>query len=108
MSNFEVDFNCLYKNLVDAGFNVLTYDFRGHGESENPATGCIGNGYFEWQDAVAVQQFACKNKKIESVVNIAFCMGATATIKAMSKHPECFKTSKALFIGNPRNSSTYL
>ena len=54
MSNFEVDFNCLYKNLVDGGFNVLTYDFRGHGESEDPATGCIGNGYFEWQDAVAV------------------------------------------------------
>jgi len=25
------DYNCLYKNLVEGGFNVLAYDFRGHG-----------------------------------------------------------------------------
>lgn len=46
--NVNNDHNKLYENLIEGGFNVMTYDYRGHGESEAPATGSVGNGALEW------------------------------------------------------------
>jgi uncharacterized protein len=54
MMTVDNDHNILYRNLLEGGWNVLTYDYRGHGDSDAPATGTVGNSYHEWKDAVAV------------------------------------------------------
>ena len=51
----EIDFIIQYKHLTDAGYSVLTYDFRNHGNS-GAANGCIsGIGNWEWRDCVGVK-----------------------------------------------------
>jgi hypothetical protein len=46
-----------------------------------------------------------KMTKVKNVVNIGYGIGANATVMAMAKRPECFKTCKVLFMVNPRNGS---
>src|SRR5215831_10172816 len=38
----EIDFVIQYKHLTDAGFNVLTYDIRNHGNSSSANNGICG------------------------------------------------------------------
>ena len=40
----EIDFVVQYKHLTDAGYNVLTYDFRNHGNSGAANGGVSGIG----------------------------------------------------------------
>lgn len=57
MSDFEVNFIPEYKALHDAGYNVLVYDFRNHGESAEGDGGICGIGRHEWKDCVGVKQW---------------------------------------------------
>jgi len=45
---FEVNFLPRYKALHDAGYNVLAYDLRSHGESGDGEGKISGVGYYEW------------------------------------------------------------
>ncbi|MEO1655333.1 MAG: alpha/beta hydrolase, partial [Bacteroidota bacterium] len=50
---FEVNFLPRYKALHEAGYNVLAYDLRCHGESDAGKEGVTGVGYYEWQEVLA-------------------------------------------------------
>jgi alpha-beta hydrolase superfamily lysophospholipase len=41
-----------YKHLTDAGYSVLTYDIRNHGNSSAANNGICGIGRWEWRDCV--------------------------------------------------------
>jgi uncharacterized protein len=57
-NDFEVNYMPDYKNLHDAGYNVLAYDMRSHGHS-GAANGGIGtNGLFESRDVVGSLRYA--------------------------------------------------
>ena len=95
---FEVNFLPRYKALQEAGYNILAYDLRCHGESEGGEKGVTGVGYWEWQEVLASLDYV-KNRPDTAnhkVSLMSMCMGANATINAMEKKPEAFKDIKSL------------
>lgn len=107
---FEVNFLPKYKALHDAGYNILAYDMRCHGQSETGKEGVSGVGYFEWQDVLASLEYA-KNREETADMEVSLqsmCMGANATLLAMQKQPEAFKDIKSWIAIQPLNGKTYL
>ncbi|MBN1316652.1 MAG: hypothetical protein JXA42_14335 [Anaerolineales bacterium] len=69
--------------LNQAGYSVLTFDFRNHGESE---AGLSGVGLTEYQDVLGALEYV-KNRWSPTVKVgfVSFCMGANSTMTALSK-----------------------
>lgn len=105
---FEVNFLPRYKALHEAGYNVLAYDLRCHGESEGGEKGVTGVGYWEWQEVLASLDYI-KNRPDTAnheVSLMSMCMGANATINAMEKKPAAFKDIKSLIAIAPLKGQT--
>ncbi len=107
---FEVNFLPKYKALQEAGYNVLAYDMRCHGQSETGSEGVSGVGYFEWQDVLASLTYAQNwEETADMEVSLqSMCMGANATLLAMQKEPAAFKEVKSWIVIQPLNGKTYL
>lgn len=105
---FEVNFLPKYKALQEAGFNILTYDMRNHGESEASPNEICGVGYWEWQDVLGSLEFA-RNWEKTAGMDISLqsmCMGANSTLRAMEKVPEAFKDIKCWILIQPLHGQT--
>jgi pimeloyl-ACP methyl ester carboxylesterase len=94
-SNFdavEIDFVIQYKHLTDAGYNVLTYDFRNHGNSSAANGGVCGIGQWEWRDCVGVKKYVDHHPRLGKMKVALFsqCLGGVSQYAAISKHPELF------------------
>lgn len=102
--NKEVEFLKTARHLHDAGYNVLMFDFRNHGESDpSPNHGVSGVGLEEYKDIIAALDFIASRPDLkDNAVGFAsFCMGANATITAMGKEPERFKDIKCMVAIQP-------
>lgn len=99
----HVEFLKTVQHLHHAGCDVLFYDLRNHGQSENSDTGMSGIGAFECQDAAGAMMYVNEQTKWSEheVVLVNHCMGANAAIIAMSRRPELFKQVKALVAVQP-------
>ncbi|MEM7537700.1 MAG: alpha/beta hydrolase [Chloroflexota bacterium] len=107
---FEVNFLPRYKALHDAGYNVLAYDLRSHGESGEGENGLSGVGYWEWQEVLASLEYI-KNRSDTADKDISLmsmCMGANATFNAMEKAPEAFDDIKCMIAIAPLKGRTSL
>ena len=105
---FEVNFLPKYKALHEAGYNILTYDMRNHGESDASPNEICGVGYWEWQDVIGSLQFARsweKTARMEISLQ-SMCMGGNATLRAMEKYPEAFEGIKSLILIQPLHGQT--
>jgi esterase/lipase len=105
---FEVNFLPRYKALHDAGYNVLAYDLRSHGESGEGDNGISGVGYYEWQEVLASIDYI-KNRLDTAEKDISLmsmCMGANATINAMERVPEAFEDIKSMIAIAPLKGRT--
>jgi len=89
--------------LVDAGYNVLTYDLRNHGASDASPSGFASIGHHEWQDAAGAMRYVAQRPDIatQDVALVSHCMGANASIRAMALQPELFGRVKALVAVQP-------
>ncbi|GJN72755.1 Esterase/lipase [Purpureocillium lilacinum] len=98
---FEVNFLPDYKALHDAGFNVICYDLRNHGISDQGSGGTCGAlGYYEARDVVGSLKYARSRPetKDNSIGLLSRCMGGNSTIHAMTHFPEYFSDIKALIL----------
>ena len=94
----EIDFVIQYKHLTDAGYNVLTYDIRNHGNSAAANGGLSGIGQWEWRDCVGVKKFVDNDPKL-SKMDVALysqCMGGNSQYHAIHRHPELFENVKCM------------
>jgi pimeloyl-ACP methyl ester carboxylesterase len=72
--------------LQHAGYAVLTFDFRNHGES---APGLCGVGLIEYQDVLGAVAYVNgrHSPHLPQIGFVSFCMGANATMVALSADP---------------------
>jgi uncharacterized protein len=80
----DVDTLTTAKALNEEGYSVLMFDFRNHGQSDKGVTGV---GLTECQDVIGAIDYVKSRKDLESpeIAFVSFCMGANATIVALSR-----------------------
>ena len=94
----EIDFVIQYKHLTDAGYNVLTYDMRNHGNSGAATGGLSGIGQWEWRDCAGVKKYVDNHPEL-SKMDVALysqCMGGNAQYHAIHRHPELFENVRCM------------
>jgi pimeloyl-ACP methyl ester carboxylesterase len=93
--------------LNRAGYSVLTFDFRNHGASDE---GMTGMGLNEYQDVLGALDHLEGRPDLEDAALglVAFCMGANATIIAMSRDPEAFSRARCLVAIQPISMSVFV
>lgn len=102
-SDVRVNFFNVYKALHEAGYNVLTYDLRNHGESASADNNVCGVGLLEYQDVIGAMQFVQNDDKLKNMDVGLFnpCAGGDAAMVAMTKYPEYFEEVKAFVCPQP-------
>lgn len=94
----EIDFVIQYKHLTDAGYNVLIYDIRNHGNSSAANNGLSGIGQWEWRDCVGVKRFV-DNHPTLSKMKVALysqCMGGNSQYHAIHRRPDLFENVQCM------------
>lgn len=84
-------------NYYKDRFHVVSYDVRGHGESDKPAS-------FTLEDDVADLASLVKTMDLEKPVVIGFSMGSYITLKTAEEYPSLF--SKIVLIGTKGGGET--
>jgi hypothetical protein len=102
-NGFEVDLVPDYKILHDAGYNILTYDLRNHGLSSAANGGIVTHGFTESRDVIGSLQYARTRTDTRDMTIGLFsrCMGAVATLAAMTRFPEEFDGVRCLVAPQP-------
>ncbi|MDT0322155.1 alpha/beta hydrolase family protein [Streptomyces millisiae] len=102
-NDFEVDYVPDYRILHDAGYNVLTYDFRNLGHSGSANSGGGSGGRFEARDVLGSLHFARADDRTSGMTIGLFsrCQGMNATMFAMQEHPDEFADVRCVLAPQP-------
>jgi pimeloyl-ACP methyl ester carboxylesterase len=103
ITNIEVKFLPTVKQLQNAGYSIIFFDLRNHGESGKSKTGKVYVGLDEYKDVNAVMKYIhskpdLKNKKKGF---FSMCTGANATIIGMHHNSELYQDVECLFALQP-------
>ena len=83
----DIEFLRQVKSFNDAGYTVLLYDFRNHGESDSSMDGFVSYGPEEAKDLIAAVEFI-ENHPAYSKAEIglmSICMGQGASVSAFGR-----------------------
>ncbi len=69
-------------HLARLGYDVVTFDFRGHGDSE----GVYSFGQEDWRDFLSVAEFFCASH--EDFAAVGFSMGGAIAADSLARSPE--------------------
>jgi uncharacterized protein len=109
--NKEIQFLKTASHLQKAGYWVLMFDLRNHGESgPSPNRGMAGIGLDEYRDVAAAMNFINSRNDLRNMSAgfVSFCMGANSTIIAMSKEPSAFINVKCLMAIQPISMEVFV
>ncbi len=102
----DVDLLKTAQALTQAGYSVLMFDFRNHGESDSGVTGV---GLNEYQDVVGAVKYLKKRLRRPIHVGfVSFCMGANSTLVALSKAKEELADVKCVVAVQPVSASVFV
>jgi len=90
VTNIEVQLLRTAVHLNKAGYHVLMFDFRNHGESGKGNRGYTAVGLHEWPDIIGALNYIKSDENLKNYDTgfVSHCMGANATIIAMSRAAE--------------------
>lgn len=93
VDNIEIDFVAHIAHLVRAGYNVLAYDLRNHGNSAAANGGICGIGRYEWRDCVGAKSYVDALPRLSKMKLGLYsqCTGGNAQYEAMSRRPDLFE-----------------
>ena len=106
MFKTDVDLLKTVHALHQAGYPVLAFDLRNHGESES---GITGNGLSEYQDVLGAVNYINNRPDlhVRHIGFVCFCMGAASTMTALSKGKDQIKNARFLVAIQPVTSSVF-
>ena len=106
MFKTDVDLLKTVHALHQAGYPVLAFDLRNHGESEG---GITGNGLTEYQDVLGAVNYINNRPDLNvgQIGFVCFCMGAASTMTALSKGKDQIKNARFLVAIQPVTSSVF-
>ena len=99
VDTLEIDFVAHMAHLSRAGYNILAYDLRNHGNSGSANGGICGIGRYEWRDVTGAQQYVKSHPKLSKMKCGLYnrCTGGNAAFEAMFRHPELFEDVTCFF-----------
>ncbi|MBP2369693.1 alpha/beta hydrolase [Pseudonocardia parietis] len=102
-NDVEVDFLPDLALLHHAGYHVLAYDLRNHGDSATAHDGSITSGVLESADVVGALDRIRGRADLDGLPIGLFsrCLGANATLFAMRRRPDAFDRVRALVACQP-------
>ena len=107
-NNVHTNFIPTYKNLVDGGYNVLAYDLRNHGESDQFNEGKLGMGLAESPDIIASMDYVRSRFPDYHIYLQSMCFGCCTTMHAMKKYPKAFEDVKAFVALQPLSANAFV
>lgn len=103
VDDIEIDFVKEYAHLVKAGYNVLAYDLRNHGNSGAANGGICGIGRYEWRDCIGAKTYVDTHPELSQmrVGLLSRCTGANAQFEAIHRQPALFDNVACLMCPLP-------
>ena len=91
------------KILHDAGYNVVTYDTRNHGQSGAGNGGQGSGGRFEARDVIGCLAYVRSRSDLRDMTLGIFarCLGANATLFAIHSQPDHFRDVRCVVAAQP-------
>jgi len=98
VDTLEIDFVAHIAHLSRAGYNIIAYDLRNHGNSGSANGGICGVGRYEWRDSIGVKKYIDNHPKYGKMTLGLYsrCTGANAQFEALYRRPELFDNVKCL------------
>ena len=80
----DIKFLIHAKHLADAGYSVLMYDLRNHGESDSGINKWICDGQEEYKDVLAAVKYISSHLQYKdaAIGLLSLCMGSSSTLYA--------------------------
>ncbi len=108
----EIEFGYVAKRLVDAGYAVLMYDLRNHGESDRDELGVGTGGIGERFDVIAAVEFLANDPATAAkpIGLLSYCYGTNTSFCAMQEDSQIFRDAgvKAMVALQPLRNGDYL
>ena len=101
----DVDLLKTARAVNGAGYSVLMFDFRNHGES---GSGVTGVGLNEYLDVVGAVNYLKRRFESPQVGFVSFCMGANSTLVALSKAKAALANVKCVVAVQPVSALVFV
>ncbi|MBD3338772.1 MAG: prolyl oligopeptidase family serine peptidase [Candidatus Lokiarchaeota archaeon] len=110
ITKIQVKFLPTVKQLNEAGYNVLFFDLRNHGDSGKSKSKKVYLGLDEYKDIIATMNYINSRSDLKSQDKafLGFCTGANSTIIAMNNRPNLFQNIKCLIAVQPISGNTFV